>query len=174
MKTAFLVTGRPGVGKTALIGRLVSTSGMTAGGFITREIRSGGRRRGFSIVTLTGETVDLASDSSQSPLRVARYGVDIAALDRIGVEAVRRALAEAALVIIDEIGKMELLSPSFKAVVRATLESGKPLLGTVMLAPHPWVDDLKRDPRVEVAYLDRGNRVEVEARATAWLARQTR
>ena len=54
-----LITGRPGVGKTTLIKRLIPAL-PPAGGFYTEEIRSCGERVGFKIVTLAGEEGILA------------------------------------------------------------------------------------------------------------------
>ena len=53
-----LLGGLTGVGKTTLVRKasesLVS-SGATVGGFYTEEVREGGRRVGFDVVTTTGE-----------------------------------------------------------------------------------------------------------------------
>ena len=63
-KTAFLLTGRPGCGKTTLIRRLVEGLGVSAGGFYTEEIRRGSRREGFALVTLDGRTVTMAASTA--------------------------------------------------------------------------------------------------------------
>ena len=172
-KTVLLLTGRPGVGKTTLLRRALATFAGRAGGFYTREIREGQRRVGFALVTLDGEEAVLARVAFADRQRVSRYGVDVEALDRVGVAAVRRALRESDLVVVDEVGKMELLSPAFREAVGEAVASGKPLLGTVMLAANPWADRLKRVPRVEVVYLDEHNRGEVETRLREWLAQWT-
>jgi len=51
--------------------------------------------------------------------------VDTDALDRVGVAALRQALKESDPTVIDELGKMELLSPLFKEVVTEAINSGK-------------------------------------------------
>ena len=162
-KTAFLLTGRPGCGKTTLIRRLVEGLGVSAGGFYTEEIRRGGRREGFALITLDGRTATLASVRSPSRHRVSKYGVDLEAIDGVGAPAIERATATAALVVIDEIGKMELFSTLFRQAVLAALESGKPVLGSIMLAPHPWADAVKARPEVEVILLTEANRSEVQS-----------
>jgi len=161
-KTAFLLTGRPGCGKTTLIRRLVEGLGVPAGGFYTEEIRRGGRREGFALITLDGQTATLASVHTASRQRVSKYGVDLEAIDGVGVPAIERATARAALVVIDEIGKMELFSNRFRQAVLSALESGKPVLGTIMLAPHPWADAIKARPEVKVILLNESNRRLVE------------
>jgi nucleoside-triphosphatase len=162
-KTAFLLTGRPGCGKTTLIRRLVEGLGVSAGGFYTEEIRRGGRREGFALITLDGRTATMASVRSPSRHRVSKYGVDLEAIDGVGAPAIERATATAALVVIDEIGKMELFSNRFRQAVLAALESGKPILGSIMLAPHPWADAVKARPEVEVILLTEANRSQVES-----------
>jgi nucleoside-triphosphatase len=162
-KTAFLLTGRPGCGKTTLIRRLVEALGVPAGGFYTEEIRRGGRREGFALVTLDGQTATLASVHTPSRYRVSKYGVDLEAIDEVGAPAIERAMAGAALVVIDEIGKMELFSNRFRQAVLSALESGKPLLGTIMLVPQAWADAIKARPEVEVILLTEVNRSQVES-----------
>jgi nucleoside-triphosphatase THEP1 len=95
--------------------------------------------------------------------------VDTDALDRVGVAALRQALEESDLVVIDEIGKMELLSPQFKEAVMQAIDSGKKVLGTIMLNPHPFADEIKRHPEVEVLLLTRGNRPQVTNKVLDWL-----
>jgi nucleoside-triphosphatase THEP1 len=40
MADKILLTGRPGVGKTTVVQRLIATGAPLAGGFVTEEIRS--------------------------------------------------------------------------------------------------------------------------------------
>jgi nucleoside-triphosphatase len=160
-KTAFLITGRPGCGKTTLIRRLVSSLAVRAGGFYTEDFRVGGRRQGFRLVTLDGREAVLASVDVSSPFRVSKYGVDVSALDEVGVPAVEQAIDDADVVVIDEIGKMEMLSERFRRAVEMALGGGACLLGTIMATPHPWADGIKRQPNVLVVGLTEQNRREV-------------
>ena len=169
MKQAYLLTGPPGVGKTTLIKEAITAIEQRAGGFYTREMRSQGVRQGFEIVTLDGASAILASVDFHGPCRVSKYGVMADNLDNVGVAALRRATKECAIVVVDEIGKMELFSPAFREAVLESLDSGKKLLGTIMLAPHPWADRIKQDPRVEVVMVSRANHQRVAQELLAWL-----
>lgn len=128
-----------------------------AGGFYTEEIRSHGTRQGFRLVTLDGETAILAHTDIRSPYRVSRYGVDVDSLNRVGVSALHWAAQHRDLVIVDEIGKMELFSASFREAVSQIIDSGKKVLGTIMLAANPWADAIKLNPRVNLIEVTRAN-----------------
>lgn len=135
------------------------------------EVRRGGHRVGFDIVTLSGEVAHLARVGLASPYRVGRYGVDLEGLERAGVAALSWATAHCDIVVCDEIGKMELCSAAFREAVAGALSGPKRVLGTIMLAPHPGADWVKAQPQVTVLKLDRGNREQVRQTVLDWMAR---
>ncbi|MBA7574028.1 hypothetical protein ES708_15830 [subsurface metagenome] len=55
-----LLTGRPGIGKTTLIKKVIDMTSLSKGGFYTEEIREAGQRVGFSLTTLDGRKSMLA------------------------------------------------------------------------------------------------------------------
>ena len=77
MANVYLLTGSPGAGKTTLIREVVSRLKARAGGFYTQELRVGGVRQGFKIITLNGQDAILSHVSISTPHRVSKYGVDI-------------------------------------------------------------------------------------------------
>jgi len=105
-------------------------------------------------VTLEGETAVLAHVDFPGPFQVGKYGVDVAALDTVGVQALRKAIEEKRLVVVDEIGKMELFSTAFREAVAQAVERGR-VLASIMLAPHPVADRVKALPQVRVLLLTR-------------------
>ncbi len=139
------------------------------GGFYTEEIRSRGVREGFRLVTLDGQDAILAHVNIHSPYRVSKYGVDIDSLDRVGVSALNQAAEECDLVVVDEIGKMELFSADFKETVWRIINSGKRVLGTIMLQTDPWADKIKRQPQVHLVEVTRANRHRVLEELSSWL-----
>lgn len=169
MKKACLLTGGPGTGKTTVIKEVLRKGGWSAGGFYTEEIRDGGTRSGFRIVTLDGDDAVLSHVGMTSSHRVGKYGVDVGSLDAVAIPAVREAIRNREIVVIDEIGKMELLSPGFRGAVDEALGSGKRVLGTVMLASHPWVDSVKQRFDVGIVFVSRSNHAEVVGQLLDWL-----
>jgi nucleoside-triphosphatase len=169
MKSVYLLTGKPGTGKTSLIKQAVADLELKAGGFYTEEIRSGGTRLGFRLVTLDGHEAILAHVDFNKRLRISKYGVDVASLDRVGVPALRRAAAQCDVVVIDEIGKMEMFSADFREAVSAVINGGKKLLGTIMLQANPWADAIKRQPQVKLATVTRDSYDHVLDDLKSWL-----
>ncbi len=141
MGKTLLLTGHPRSGKTTVVRKVVEHLGDRAGGFYTEEISGPGGRKGFRLVTLEGEQYILAHKNFRGPKvpRVGRYGVDLEVL-AVGVEVVRRAIGEGKIVVVDEIGKMELLSPDFRAVLLEAILGPSPVLGTILYKPHPHAD----------------------------------
>jgi len=173
MRKVCLLSGGPGVGKTTIVRQALGNLRGKAGGFYTEEIRVSGVRQGFRIVTLEGESAILAHIDIKSPHRVSKYGVDVESLDRVGVSALRQAIQECDLVVIDEIGKMELFSPAFRESVLEAINSGKRVLGTIMLSPHPWADEIKHHPSVTLIPLTMANRGQVLKQVAEWVKSDT-
>ncbi|NQX65981.1 hypothetical protein HQN90_07565 [Paenibacillus alba] len=94
MEPCFLLTGKPRVGKSTSIKRIIQQIGPEYfGGFYTEEIRNSTNRTGFNCITLHGETVCMASVYSESSVRVGRYGVDIVAFENIALNALTLSLS---------------------------------------------------------------------------------
>jgi len=144
MKKDILLQGFPGVGKTTVVKTIVAAV-ESAGGFYTEEIREGSTRKGFQIITLEGKQGILAYEGRASSYRVGKYGVIMPVLESIGVGSIRDALEDAGkeMVVIDEIGRMELFSKRFQDVVLEAFNSPKRVLATVPLKGNVFVEELK-------------------------------
>jgi nucleoside-triphosphatase len=158
------------VGKTTCLLEVLRRLQRPAGGFVTEELREGRARVGFVLVTLDGQRAVLARVGTSGGPRVGRYTVDVGALERVGVPALLAARRRRELVVIDEIGKMEMLSPAFRHAVEDILASGVGLLGTILRSPHPWADRLKRRPDVALVEVTPGNRERLPAALAARVA----
>lgn len=122
----FLLTGEPGVGKTTLTKKLstaITSKGIKVSGFYTEEVRKAGVREGFDIVTLDGVRGRLARNQSllSGPIKykVGKYGVLLNEFENVALNSMLKiADAQNKLLVIDEIGKMELFSQPFKTAIR--------------------------------------------------------
>jgi nucleoside-triphosphatase len=134
-KRVILITGKPGTGKTTALLRTVQgfkDLGYSVGGMVSREVRSSGIRVGFEVWDLNrGRKGWLAHVNQGHGPRVGKYRVDLGDLDDIGVNALSNALEVADVIVIDEIGPMELYSKRFKEMVKRVVEGRKLLIGTV-------------------------------------------
>jgi len=155
------LTGRPGIGKTTAVKRVVSLLGEKAQGFWTEEIRKGGRRWGFKVVRTDGVECPLASVEGSSPYRVGRYFVFVSEFERCAVPFLRELLDKKPfLIVVDEIGKMELLSKEFENLCYRILEEEGNFLVTLPLKDfHPLISEFKR--RFKVIHLTLENRDEI-------------
>jgi len=169
MKPVYLLIGKPGTGKTSLIKQALAGLEGRAGGFYTEEIRSQGTRLGFKLVTLDGHEAILAHNDFNKRFQVGKYGVDVESLDRVGVPALRQAAEQCDLVVVDEIGKMELFSPDFRATVLELISGGKRVLGTIMFNANPWADAIKRQPQVNLVTVTRASYHQVLDDLRDWL-----
>jgi nucleoside-triphosphatase len=154
-----LLEGRPGVGKTTVAVRLATqlrAAGVHLSGFVTEELRESGRRVGFAIEDFAGDRATLAHVSFRGPPRVGRYGVDLEAFERLALPALEAVGAD--LILVDELGKMELASSDFRAAVSSAFAGALPFLATVHSARHPFTDALKSNAAAETLVVSRRNR----------------
>jgi nucleoside-triphosphatase len=157
------LSGNPAVGKTTLV-RAVSQrlEEVTCAGFYTEEIRAGRQRTGFRIVTLDGQRATLASVGSQKPT-VGKYSVHVEEFENLVLGRIDPAVTEADLYVIDEIGKMELLSDRFRAKIIQLLGQPANLLATISKKGNGLIEQIKRSREVgivEVTYKNRDRLVD--------------
>jgi nucleoside-triphosphatase len=182
---ALLFTGQPRVGKTTAVREVVSAVGPASfSGFVSDESRVGGQRTGFSIVMLDGRVGSLASIDSPSALRVesvtrlgkVSYGIDLCFLEDTALSAMRTRLLKnpGEIVVIDEIGPMQLHSEAFRNFILEVLgQDGAVLFGTIVLRSVAWADELKERTGVETFLLTPQNRQTLTEMMASYLATTT-
>ncbi len=160
-KKNILLTGRPRVGKSTLILKVVERlkkEGCLLGGFYTLEVREGGNRIGFNINTLDGKTGVLARVGLKSSYRLGKYGIEMGQFEEIALAALKDAIEKRDIIIIDEIGYMELKSRRFRELVLRALDSQKPVLATVMKNKFDFPESIKARDDTEVVRVRADNR----------------
>jgi nucleoside-triphosphatase len=148
------LVGEPGTGKTTIaeqLVRLLRKQGTPVGGFVTAELREGGKRVGFVCRDLAGGYKTIAHTNWSTGPRVGRYRVDIAGFESIALTALAQPAVER-VVIVDELGPMELLSMEFIRRFWRLLEEPLPVVMTMHSRAHPVTDKLRR--RVDVEVID--------------------
>jgi len=137
MSRNWLITGKPGVGKTTIIERLhesLEEAGYAVGGVIAPEIRVEGERTGFHVIDLSsGNRAHLADANRTEGPEVGTYRVSLEAIERIVPAALGDARAEADIVLIDEIGPMQVAANVFVEEIDRTLDADVPTVATVQL-----------------------------------------
>jgi nucleoside-triphosphatase len=155
------ITGRSGIGKTTLIKELAQDLGAKAGGFYTEEMRKGKTRVGFRIKALDGKSGILASIYIDTKLRVGKYKVDLEDFERVALPSIENALKKDKIVLIDEIGPMELFSKNFKNIVLEALDSENPVIATIKLKGSKFIDTIKSRKDILIYTLSFDNKREI-------------
>jgi nucleoside-triphosphatase len=144
---------------------LLRAEGLRLSGFVTEELRESGRRIGFAVETFAGERATLAHVRFSGPPRVGRYGVELDAFERVALPALEADGAD--LILVDELGKMELASGAFRAAVTKAFKGSLPIIATVHVARHPFTDALKKQAPVETLRVSQSNRNQLPAQLAA-------
>ena len=135
----------PGAGRrrsTKAVVHRLRDRGETLAGFTTSDIRRGGRRTGFTITGMGGLERLLAVRGGPGP-KVGSYGVDVRAFEEVALLEIENGLELGATLVIDEIGKMELLSAAFRELVGRAMEADR-VIATVQAHADPFTDAIKR------------------------------
>ncbi|XP_062542607.1 cancer-related nucleoside-triphosphatase homolog isoform X2 [Armigeres subalbatus] len=169
--TLILITGMPGVGKTTIVRNLgleLQKRKIPLDGFYTEELRNAsGERSGFDIVTFDGKRAPLArvSDTTKNSRdRVGKYAVCVAEFESVALPALNSRSAN--LLLLDEIGKMEMKSKSFAErmlqITDGVARGGIFFVATIPLkATLDIVERLKRTKNAQLFHVTATNRNQI-------------
>jgi len=160
----FLVTGRPGSGKSTIVAKTVQIlidQGVRVGGIVCPEIRDeSGQRIGFKMKNiLSGEERLLAHVGHKAGPSVGKYGVIVENVDYMSETSILNSLEHVDVIVIDEIAPMETFSEKFKKAITTVLDSSKPLLAAIhMRSMTGFIGDIKKRPDVKIWVIKPENR----------------
>jgi nucleoside-triphosphatase len=143
------LTGEVGVGKTTVVIKVLDLLGGSQGGFRTERCPEG-----YKIVDIqTGSERLIATLDERGALKPHPQ-----AFEQIGVAAIERASASEGLVVMDELGFLELEAPRFQQAVFAALRGPHPVLGVLRSAHNDFLDAIRALDNVEVIEVRQDNR----------------
>jgi len=126
----------------------------------SQEVRKGGIRVGFEITDFGSKQKGwLAHVNQPSGPQIGKYRVNLKDLDEIGANSILNAIKNADIIVIDEIGPMELFSQSFKEAVNQAIDGQKPVIGTIHFkASNPLIRKIKTHEDTEILEVTYQNR----------------
>lgn len=162
-KPVILLTGQPGIGKTTAVRKVIGLIEEYSGGFYTREVLSNDRRIGFEIITLEGNTACLATKNLQklfpNEILFGSYKINLDTINLVAVPSLIYAIKNKKVVIVDEIGPMEIFSGTFCETILDILKINNTLVfGTIVQHSNPFADIVKTHPRVTLKTITLENR----------------
>ncbi|MDR0523765.1 MAG: NTPase [Candidatus Methanoplasma sp.] len=157
------ITGLPGSGKTFALHRVIEMlreSDLKIGGMIDEPLTDGRRKTGFLVKDImTGESQVFAGLDVESKTMIGKIGVDLAKFEEIGIAAIKRACAECDIIVIDEVGKVEVESQAFIDAVKEALDADKPMILTLhKKSRNPLLQDIRRRDDVRILEVTPTNR----------------
>lgn len=155
MPLNFFITGLPKSGKTTILSRIVEelkAHGLRVGGFISPEETEHGTRTGFYVQDIDTGEIGLLADVNANGPKVSKYHVDVKSFEGVALPSLRR-FNSYDVIIIDEIGRMELKSQKFSDALDTVLESTTPLIASLH---SDFVDRYSQSG--EVIFLEYNNR----------------
>ncbi|MFH1293136.1 MAG: nucleoside-triphosphatase [Pseudomonadota bacterium] len=153
-----LITGEPGVGKTTIVQKIIDRMPLVnMAGFCTAEIQYKGLRLGFELQGLNEQHRTLAHVDIDSQHRVGKYGVDTAGFEEF-LETLDLLNPNVELIVIDEIGKMELFSNRFRNLVCDALNSDKQVLASIPIKGNEFIRKIRQRVDIHLFEVTHGNR----------------
>ena len=160
--------GPPKSGKSTLIAKLVNyfvfEKRYSVRGFLTPEVKKSGKRIGFDIEDInTKERIRLArAEDFDTQYKLGKYCIFIEEFEKYLSQYDSIQGLNVNLIVIDEIGKMELLSFKFQEWIKKKFQLEIPIIATVGLAlKHPLKDNILNLPNIKLLNLNRQNQNEV-------------
>ncbi len=158
------LTGLPNSGKTTLVATLmnnIKAQGRSVGGMVTENVMENMRKVGLEVVDIhTGERATFAHISFGETHKNLNFGLDTEAFERVGVAAIKTAQEECDMVVVDEIGPIQLECQAFnKAVLELITKNVSLILSIHKKSRHTVVQDIRRRDDMRILDVTHRNRL---------------
>ena len=156
-----LLTGKPGIGKSTALRKIVDMLGRKrCCGILTEEILKDGERIGFrSHGIQSKKSVVLAHKEIDTGYYVEDFGVDLQPLDDLCEEEFRYVTGKIRFIILDEIGRMQMMSENFVGWLEKLGNGSRTLIASICLEDEiPYIRDFKKREENRLYVLDASNR----------------
>ncbi|TFG00474.1 MAG: hypothetical protein EU541_02230 [Promethearchaeota archaeon] len=168
MSFKILITGPPRCGKSTLIRKLLIqlNEDHSLYGFLTPEVRKNGKRIGFDLKDInSGEKIPLARKGKKydSNYKLGTYNIFIKDFNQyLSKKNYLSTKTPISILIIDEIGKMELFSELFQSILKDIFTSNLPVIATIgRNLNHPIQNFILNIGGVKIYSLNRENQENV-------------
>ena len=143
------ISGPYGVQKTGTLKKIIemlAEEDISVGGMITDPIMENNRRVGFQVMDwATKEKTVFAHLDLDSPITIKGYGVNIDALNEVGVKAIENAAKNQDVILVDEVGKKQVESEKFNEIVKTAMDLDKTMIITFQKkSRNPLLQDIRR------------------------------
>ena len=158
--TCLFLSGEPGVGKSTLLARVIETlrrsTDWQISGLITHEIlNAAGERTGFQTSTLDGSRSGVLAALQPN----GKFLLNHTTMETLILPTIEEGMHSADLLVIDEIGSIQLQSEKFLPVIEQALSmTTLNILGTIALAGDPNLAVIRSHPRMQVVEITLDNR----------------
>jgi nucleoside-triphosphatase THEP1 len=167
MNPKILITGPPRCGKSTLILKLINhftEKNLIIHGFLTPEVKKSGMREGFDILDIkSGYRTELARIGNfKTPHKLGKYCIFTEKFEKYLLKLENFENLKSDLIIIDEIGKMELYSKRFQELIRKMFDSEVIVIATIgEKVQHPVKDYILSLQNITLFNLNRKSQEEV-------------
>ncbi len=149
------ITGLPESGKTSALKKVIEMleeEELVIGGMVTEPVFSKNKRTGYQILDwMTKKRGKLMTPDPEANDRDECNANNLETLRSVGVSAIEKATDEADVIVIDEVGRLEVECEEFVDAVKRALDANKPLLLTLhKKSRNPLLQDIRRRDDVRI------------------------
>ncbi len=133
MPQNYFLTGMPKAGKTTVLWELVNDlrdRGLKVGGFLSPGEQHHGTRTAFHVVDVQSRKKAVLAEVRGDGPKVSKYHVNIKSFEGVAVPAMKKC-SQCDVMVIDEIGRMEMKSRKFLKELDNILDSDVPLIASL-------------------------------------------